>query len=93
MYNIDYLLKYVDNDTFKNINNKSSYILEKLEKNYVDVDLNIRYLINYGISNINKVVYTKLDELILEHNDFINSILEYEKKLNKEEVIMLLEND
>jgi len=93
MYNIDYLLKYVDNDTFKKIKNKSSYVLENLEKNYVDVDLNIRYLIKYGVTNIDKVVYSRLEELSNSHNDFIKSIIEYEKKLNKEEVIMLLEND
>lgn len=93
MYNIDYLLKYVSNDTFKKIKNKSSYVLENLEKNYVDVDLNIRYLIKYGVTNIDKVVYSRLEELSNSHNDFIKSIIEYEKKLNKEEVIMLLEND
>lgn len=92
MYNIDYLLKYVDNNTFKKIKNKSSYILEKLENEYINVDLNIRYLIKYGITNINEVVYSMLEELTEEHNDFIKSITNYEKKLSKEQVIMLLEN-
>lgn len=92
MYNIDYLLKYVDNNTFKKIKNKSSYILEKLENEYINVDLNIRYLIKYGITNINEVVYSMLEELTEEHNDFIKSITNYEKKLPKEQVIMLLEN-
>lgn len=92
MYNIDYLLKYVDNNTFKKIKNKSSYILEKLENEYINVDLNIRYLIKYGITNINEVVYSMLVELTEEHNDFIKSITNYEKKLSKEQVIMLLEN-
>ena len=32
MYEIDYLLKYVSNDTFKKINKKPNYILEKLHK-------------------------------------------------------------
>lgn len=92
MYNIDYLLKYVDNNTFKKIKNKSSYTLEKLENEYINVDLNIRYLIKYGITNINEVVYSMLEELTEEHNDFIKSITNYEKKLPKEQVIMLLEN-
>lgn len=92
MYNIDYLLKYVDNNTFKKIKNKSSYILEKLENEYINVDLNIRYLIKYGITNINEVVYSMLEELTEEHNYFIKSITNYEKKLSKEQVIMLLEN-
>ena len=92
MYNIDYLLKYVENETFKKINKKSEYILENLAKNYINVDLNIRYLIKYGISNIDKVIYNMLEELINNHNDFIKSIKEYEKRLTKEEVITLLEN-
>lgn len=92
MYNIDYLLKYVSNDTFKKIQNKSSYILNNLDKNYIDVDLNIKYLIKYGISNIDEVVYFMLEELTNNHNDFIKSILEYEKKLTKEKVLALLEN-
>ena len=45
-YKIDYLLKYVSNETYKKIiNNKGDYILEDLEHSRVDVDLNIRYLI------------------------------------------------
>lgn len=92
MYNIDYLLKYVENETFKKINKKSDYIIENLAKNYIDVDLNIRYLIKYGISNIDKVIYNMLEELTNNHNDFIKSIKEYEKRLTKEEIITLLEN-
>lgn len=92
MYKIEYLLKYVSNDTYKRINNKSDYFKERLEKNYIDVDLNIRYLIKYGISNIDKVVYDMLEEILDNHNDFIKYIKEYEKKFNHEEVIMLLEN-
>lgn len=92
MYNIDYLLKYVSNDTFKKIKNKSSYILSNLDKNYVDVDLNIKYLIKYGISNIDEVIYLMLEELTTNHNVFIKSIMEYEKKLTKEKVIALIEN-
>lgn len=92
-FNIEYLLRYIDNDTFNKINNKKSeYVLKLAEDNYVDTDLNIKYLIRYGVKNINKVVYDNLEELTMNHNDYINKIKEYEKKLNKEEVIMLLEN-
>ena len=92
-YKIDYLLRYVSNDTYKKINNKKSeYILRLAEDNYVDTDLNIRYLIKYGIKNIDKVVYESLEDLTMNHNEYINKIKEYEKNLSKEEVIMLLEN-
>ena len=92
-YKIDYLLRYVTNDTYKKIlNKKSSYILELVHDNYVDTDLNIKYLIKYGVKNIDKVVYDLLEELTMNHNDYINKIKDYEKKLSKEEVIILLEN-
>lgn len=92
-YKIDYLLRYVSNDTYKMIiSKKSDYILNLCEENYVDTDLNIKYLIRYGIKNIDKVVFESLEDLTMNHNDYINKIKEYEKKLSKEEVIMLLEN-
>ena len=92
-YKIDYLLRYVTNDTYKKIlNKKSSYILTLVEDNYIDTDLNIKYLIKYGVKNIDKVVYDSLEELTINHNDYIKKIKDYEKKLSKEEVIMLLEN-
>ena len=44
-YNIEYLLRYVSNDTYKKIlKNKSNYILSLVEDNYIDTDLNIKYL-------------------------------------------------
>ena len=92
-YKIDYLLRYISNETYKKIlNKKSSYILELVHDNYVDTDLNIKYLIKYGVKNIDKVVYDLLEELTMNHNDYMNKIKDYEKKLSKEEVIMLLEN-
>jgi len=92
-YRIDYLLRYVSNDTYKNIiNKKSNYTLKLAEYNYVDTDLNIKYLIRYGIKNIDKIVYESLEDLTINHNEYINKIKEYEKNLSKEEVIMLLEN-
>ena len=92
-YRIDYLLRHISNETFMSVlNKKSDYILKLLEDNYIDVDLNIKYLVKYGITNIDKVVYDMLEELTESHNSFIKKIKEYEKKLTKEEVIMMLEN-
>lgn len=92
-YKIDYLLRYISNDTYKKIcDKKSDYILKLAEDNYVDTDLNIKYLIKYGVKSIDKVVYDSLEDLTINHNDFIKKIKNYEKDLSKEEVIMLLEN-
>lgn len=92
-YKIDYLLKYVSNDTYKKIiNNKNDYLLEELENNYIDVDLNIRYLIKYGIKNLDNVIYDRLEELVLNTNEFINKIDNYEKTLGKDGFISMIEN-
>lgn len=92
-YKIDYLLRYVSNETYKKIlKNKSDYVLSLVENNYIDTDLNIKYLIKYGVKDIDKVVYDSLEELTISHNDHLKKIKEYEKKLTKEEVIMLLES-
>lgn len=90
---IDYLLKYVSNDTFKDIKlNKSDYILDELEDNRVDVDLNIRYLIKYGIKNMDRVIYDRVEDLVISHNDFIDMINKYEHSLGKDGLIDMLEN-
>lgn len=92
-YNIEYLLKYISNDTYKRIiEKKSIYLQELLEKNRIDVDLNIRYLIKYGISKIDEVVLDRIEELVKSHNDFIRIIHDYEMKLGKEKTINMLEN-
>ncbi len=92
-YKIDYLLRYISNDTYKKIlKNKNSYILKLVEDNYIDTDLNIKYLIKYGVKDIDKVVYDSLEELTMSHNEYIKKIKKYERKLTKEEVIMLLES-
>ena len=92
-YKIDYLLRYISNETYKKIlKNKSDYVLSLVENNYIDTDLNIKYLIKYGVKDIDKVVYDSLEELTISHNDYLKKIKEYEKKLTKEEVIMLLES-
>lgn len=92
-YNIDYLLKYLSNDTFRKLKeNKGEYILEDLENNRVSVDLNIRFLIKYGITNIDNVVYNWVEELLVSHNDFIDKVNKYELDLGKDGFIQMFEN-
>lgn len=91
--NLDYLLKYISMETYNDIlNNTNEYMLNLLNDNKRDINLNIRYLINYGVSNIEKYIINNLEDLIVDHNEFINRISEYENNLSKEEIIMLLEN-
>ena len=93
MQKIDYLLKYVSNDCYNKILTKSNtYILDDLESSRIDVDLNIRFLIKYGIKNVDGVIYDRLEELIMSHNDFINKIYKYELSLGRDGVINMLEN-
>ncbi len=90
---MDYLLRYVSMETYnKIIKDNNEYILDLLKDNYVDVNLNIKYLINYGVSNIDKILPNIINDLILSHKDFEKKIEEYEKHLTKDEVIMLIEN-
>lgn len=92
--NIEYLLKYMSMDTYdKILNNTNQYILDLLNDNKREVNLNIRYLIKYGVSNIEKYIYNNLEDLIINHDEFINRINEYENNLSKEEIIMILENN
>ena len=91
--NIDYLLRYVSMDTYnKIINSNNDYVLGLLSDNYIDVNLNIKYLIKYGVSNIDKIVYNNINDFIVSHSEFINVIKNYEKSLSKDEIIMLYEN-
>ena len=91
-YNIEYLHKYVSNLTMKELYNLDLYILEDLTHNYVDVDLNIKYLKKYGVTNLDRVIPNIIEYLLLNNNDFINKINNYEKTMTKEEVISLIEN-
>ena len=91
-YNIEYLHKYVSNDTMEKLKDLDLYILEDLTHNYVDVDLNIKYLRKYGITNLDNVIPNMIEYLLLSHNNFINKIHNYEKTMSKEEVISLIEN-
>lgn len=93
MNSIDYLLKYISGDDLKRILNRyDHYKIEELHNNRVSVDLNIRYLISYGVSNVGDIVIKMIDELLLSHDDFIKKIEGYEKNMDKEQVIMMLEN-
>ena len=90
---MEYLLRYVSMDTYNKIlKDNNEYILDLLKDNYVDVNLNIKYLINYGITNIDRILPNILNDLLLSHKDFESKIEDYEKHLSKEEVIMLIEN-
>lgn len=89
----DYLLKYISNDTYEEILAKiTSHVIENLIDNRIDVDLNIRYLISYGVKDIDKVIKDRLDDLLLSNNDFIEKIEKYELKLGKDNLISMLEN-
>ena len=76
----------------KNLETLDLYILEDLTHNYVDVDLNVKYLRKYGITNFDKVIPSMIEYLLLSHNDFIEKIQNYEKTMSREEVISLIEN-
>ena len=89
----EYLLKYVSNGIYNKILNKNSdYIIESLVNNRVDVDLNIRYLLNLGVRNIEIVIYERLDDLLLDNNLFIKKMNDYEDKLTKDGLINMLDN-
>ena len=90
---MEYLLRYLSMDTYNKIlKDNNDYILELLIDNYVDVNLNIKYLIKYGITNMDKVIPSIINDLLLSNKEFEKRIEEYEKHLTKEEVIMLIEN-
>ncbi len=93
MYNVEYLLKYVSNDCYKKILNCSNnYILDNLMHSWVDVDLNIRYLINMGIGNLDYVIYDRLEDLVKPHGEFINMIDGYISAMGKDGFISMIEN-
>ena len=90
---MDYLLRYVSMDTYhKILKENNDYILGLLKDNYIDVNLNIKYLINYGVSNIDTLIPRIINDILLNNKEFEKKIEEYEKHLTKEEVIMLIEN-
>ena len=91
--NTEYLLKYISNEIYdKILKNTNAYILDNLETNRIDVELNIKYLIKYGIKNIDNVVYDRLEDLTLSHNKFISIMEKYEQSLGKDGFISMIEN-
>ena len=91
--NTEYLLKYINNEIYdKILKNTNAYILDNLETNRRDVELNIKYLIKYGIKNIDNVVYDRLEDLTLSHNKFISIMEKYEQSLGKDGFISMIEN-
>ena len=91
--NTEYLLKYISNETYdKILKNTNAYILDNLETNRRDVELNIKYLIKYGIKNIDNVVYDRLGDLTISHNKFISIMEKYEQSLGKDGFISMIEN-
>ncbi len=91
--NTEYLLKYISNEIYdKILKNTNAYILDNLETNRRDVELNIKYLIKYGIKNIDNVVYDRLEDLTLSHNKFISIMEKYEQSLGKDGFISMIEN-
>ena len=44
------------------------------------------------LKNIDNVIYDRLDDLVLNHNDFIKKIEDYEKTLGKDNFISMFEN-
>ena len=91
--NTEYLLKYISNEIYdKILKNTNAYILDNLETNRRDVELNIKYLIKYGIKNIDNVVYDRLEDLTLSLNTFISIMEKYEQSLGKDGFISMIEN-
>ena len=77
---LNYLFKFISYASYeKLINSKNNYLLELLVNNSRNVNLNCLYLIRYGVSDIEKVI-------------FIKDIKSLEKNLNKKEIIALYEN-
>ncbi len=90
---LDFLLKYISNNTYYNIiNNKSEYLLKLLEDARINVCHNIEYLINYGVGNIDHVVFERLEELTVSNKEFRDYIDSYEKILPKDKIIIMFEN-
>jgi len=92
-YKIDYLLQYISNDELKFILNRyNDYTLKCLEDDRVLVLNNIRYLVKYGISNINDVIVRNIEDFLDDNKEFIDKIKKYEQSMTKEEIISMLEN-
>ena len=90
---LNYLLKFISYDSYEElIKSNNKYLLELLVNNSRNVNLNCLYLIRYGVSDIEKVILTKTEDITKEHDEFIKDICSLEKELNKKEIIALYEN-
>ncbi|MGM9876559.1 MAG: hypothetical protein ACI310_04955 [Bacilli bacterium] len=90
---LNYLFKYISYASYEElIKSNNKYLLELLINNSRNVNLNCLYLIRYGVSDIEKVILTKTEDITKEHDEFIKDIKSLEKELNKKEVIALYEN-
>lgn len=89
----EYLLKYITNDTYHTIiTRNNSTLIDELIDNRREVDLNLRYLIQLGVKNIDHIVLERLDDLLLPHHSFMQKIDQYEQSLGKDDLINMLEN-
>ena len=85
---LNYLLKFISYDSYEElIKSNNKYLLELLINNSRNVNLNCLYLIRYGVSDIEKVILTKTEDITKEHDEFIKDICSLEKELNKKEII------
>lgn len=92
-HNIDYLLQYISCDELKLIKKRyNDYTIKDLVDERVLVLNNIRYLIKYGVKNINEIIVRDIEDLLVSDKDFREKIKKYEKKMSKEEIINMLEN-
>lgn len=90
---LNYLFKYISYASYEElIKSNNKYLLELLINNSRNVKLNCLYLIRYGVSDIEKVILTKTEDITKEHDEFIKDIKSLEKELNKKEIIALYEN-
>lgn len=90
---LNYLLKFISYDSYEElIKSNNKYLLELLVNNSRNVNLNCLYLIRYGVSDIEKVILTKTEDITKDHDEFIIDIKSLEKELNKKEIIALYEN-
>lgn len=90
---LNYLLKFISYASYEElIKSNNKYLLELLINNSRNVNLNCLYLIRYGVSDIEKVILTKTEDITKDHDEFIKDICSLEKELNKKEIIALYEN-
>lgn len=90
---LNYLFKFISYDSYEElIKSNNKYLLELLVNNSRNVNLNCLYLIRYGVSDIEKVILTKTEDITKDHDEFIKDICSLGKQLNKKEIIALYEN-